>query len=277
MNNKIKVPDLLLEKLIAGELDAYRKSSVLERLEDETGGMERLESIRESNRELLETYPARQMAANILERAEAGNIKKSQLPSFKIARFKSILALGIPAALAMALFFIVGPATQIQNVNNHLSQNSQLSGQTGDGIRLKGEPMLRLYKKTDRDPSLLENRAIVSAGDQLQIKYVPHGALYGIIFSVDGNGVITLHFPSSNGGTTRLENHPAMLDFAYTLDDAPKFERFYFVTSEKPVNVASVLKQAKKVTEKKSELSLPADLNIKEFTLVKDNGNESGP
>src|SRR5262249_16204658 len=62
-----------------------------------------------------------------------------------------------------------------------------------------------------------------------------HG--YGVIASVDGAGAVTLHFPFSEDAppqATAVARDTTTLPHAYALDDAPRFERFFFLIANHP-------------------------------------------
>ncbi|HEX8539626.1 MAG TPA: ActD-like protein, partial [Cystobacter sp.] len=68
----------------------------------------------------------------------------------------------------------------------------------------------------------------------------------GVIFSVDGRGTVTLHAPER--GLDAMPLAPSgthALPQAYALDDAPAFERFFFVTSDDPFSLEEVLAPAR--------------------------------
>jgi hypothetical protein len=111
----------------------------------------------------------------------------------------------------------------------------------------------------------------VTQGDVVQLAYNAMGATHGVIFSIDGRGTVTLHFPSERTGSTALKAKGAnALDFSYELDDAPRFERFFFVTSDKPVDVGTVLEKGRELkTPENEKLTLGADMTIKDFMLKK--------
>jgi hypothetical protein len=65
------------------------------------------------------------------------------------------------------------------------------------------------------------------------------------------------------------------LDFSYQLDDAPRFERFFFITSDRTFNIDTVLTAGWKLADKlvrdgadiyKSKLDLPGELD--QTTLI---------
>jgi hypothetical protein len=66
-----------------------------------------------------------------------------------------------------------------------------------------------------------------------------------VIFSIDGRSALTLHYPYAVSGSTELvPGRRIPLEEAYTLDDAPDCEIFFFVISDKPVDAAAILDRA---------------------------------
>jgi hypothetical protein len=115
----------------------------------------------------------------------------------------------------------------------------------------------------------------VSEGTTLQVGYVSGANEYGAIISIDGRGTVTVHFPlSAVTGQTLEGEGEVLLPFAYTLDDAPDFERFFFVFSERPFSVETVLEAAEKLSEepeaaKSQDLHLPRRLEQSSILLLK--------
>jgi hypothetical protein len=65
-----------------------------------------------------------------------------------------------------------------------------------------------------------------------------------VIASVDGAGVVTLHYPLREDAppeATAMAPEPHALPHAYALDDAPRFERFFFITGSDPLDVGQTL------------------------------------
>jgi len=74
------------------------------------------------------------------------------------------------------------------------------------------------------------------------VAYQAAGRPFGVIVSLDGRGAVTLHLPQEGEQAARLgSSGSVLLDFAYELDDAPRWERFYFVTGEANFSVTPVL------------------------------------
>jgi hypothetical protein len=69
-----------------------------------------------------------------------------------------------------------------------------------------------------------------------------------VILSVDGRGAVTRHLPA-NGARAALLGHDRMnlLDAAYELDDAPGWERFYFVTADAAFDVEGIVSAARQL------------------------------
>jgi hypothetical protein len=102
-----------------------------------------------------------------------------------------------------------------------------------DDTTIKGGPALVLHRKTATGSEALTPGAAAREGDQIRVGYRAAGHRYGAILSIDGRGSITAHLP--RGGDRSATLQPAgtvFLDFAYELDSAPRWERFYFVTSD---------------------------------------------
>ena len=119
-----------------------------------------------------------------------------------------------------------------------------------------------IYRKKGDEAEVLKDGELAKAGDLLQIAYVPAGKTYGIIISIDGNGVVTLHYPENiNSSTILKQEKTVLLSSAYELDDAPEFERFFFITALAEINVQEILKQAKALAGSpdaaKKEISAP--------------------
>src|SRR5213075_1493137 len=64
-----------------------------------------------------------------------------------------------------------------------------------------------------------------------------------------GRGVVTRHFPADGDRAAALaRGRVTLLDQAYELDDAPGWERFYFVTGDTPFAVAPIVDAAHEIS-----------------------------
>ena len=101
-----------------------------------------------------------------------------------------------------------------------------------DGTRIKGlEPRFEIWRKTADSAERLAQKSVARAGDELQIRYAVPEKCFGMIFSLDGRGVVTYHLSSQDSAVALAPGKMTSLHFAYKLDDAPYFEKFFFVVS----------------------------------------------
>jgi hypothetical protein len=250
-----RVPDLLVEQLLLGELPEAKRSELLRDPEVQ----ERLRQLEESNRSILEAHPPEVMAKRIAWRLEKAKQAPARPP---LARF--LPAMGFAALLVAGLAIVL------------FSTLSRQPAQILEVTRLKGmKPHLEVYRQTGLGAEALQAGGTVHPGDVLQIGYVAAARPYGMILSIDGSGMVTLHFPASASAPSRLAGEgKVLLDYAYKLDDAPEFERFFLVTAEKAIPVQAVLQAARELAAKPqrartSNLALPRGLEQWSLLLIK--------
>jgi hypothetical protein len=129
--------------------------------------------------------------------------------------------------------------------------SSGLFGVPGDRIKGGAETTeLRVYLKTGGETAALADKAALREGSTVQLAYVvdgqPDTRRYGVIFSIDGRSAVTLHYPPVLGADTRLATGKwTLLEEAYTLDDAPDYEVFFFVVGGEPLDVPIILNSAR--------------------------------
>jgi hypothetical protein len=216
-----RVPQLLVEQLVLGELSPEKAATVRARLEAEPQGLERLAEIEASNAQVLKRMPARVLAARV-----------AQEPAPASRRWMWAPALAIAAAVL--LYVGVPPQDPVQPVIP-----------VDPGVRIKGPALeLAIHLQTAEGPVLLEDQAQVQAGDQLQLSTMSAKPAYGAVFSVDGNGVLTQHLPERGTTAVLLEPGQHPLPHAYTLDDAPDFERFFLLSSSEPFALQPLMQKA---------------------------------
>ena len=272
----MKIPSRILEAICNNELqaqdfyDVYGKENVINACNE----------IKLSNEQIKQTYSAEEMKRAVAQKLQnvknhesskkdkksgktelkhqnfavfgGNNAQKAQKTSF--SKFKVIVPAMAATVLAVALLPRMILSKNLQNPQN-LSEISPKSA----NVRVKGakninnlensrqnqKSEIRLYKKTDDGVQLLANGDSVKKGDVIQITYAPGKNNYGVIFSVDGNGNITRHFPEKSWKSERLshEKPEIPLNFSYELDNAPNFECFVMVSSEKEFNLNDIEKR----------------------------------
>ena len=272
----MKIPTRILEAICNDELqaqdfyDVYGKENVINACNE----------IKLSNEQIKQTYSVEEMKLAVSQKLQnvknhensekdkkigknevkkqnfvvlrGKNTEKHQKMSF--FKFKVI----VPAMAAAVLAAVILPRMILpENLQN--SQNLSENSAKNANIRVKGaknienlensrqnqKTEIRLYKKTDDGVQLLSNGDSVKKGDVIQITYAPGKNNYGVIFSVDGNGNITRHFPEKSWNSERLshEKPEIPLNFSYELDNAPNFECFVMVSSEKEFNLNDIEKR----------------------------------
>ncbi|MBZ4416423.1 ActD protein [Myxococcus sp. RHSTA-1-4] len=265
----LSTPDWLLERVALGELPSDVLADARARLEREPDGAARLARLEEDSRRTLERHPPAAVAAEVeRRRASLARMEAARRPALDGRRDVS---LGVPVAASLVLFFL--------SAGHYLAAPTLPSSPLAwaDTERIKGTPMLRVHRQGtgESEPELLADRARARRGDVLQLSYVSGGRPYGVVVSVDGRGAVTLHHPATVTGSTALTSgEPVSLAHAYELDDAPGFERFVFVTSRQPLDVALVIEAARVLARQPSEarlrpLPLPDTLAQTSFTLEK--------
>jgi hypothetical protein len=142
------------------------------------------------------------------------------------------------------------------------------------------DPQILLFRKTETGSERLENGAKAREHDLVLIQYEAAGRPFGAIFSIDGRGSLTRHFPLEGSEAIQLEQDGAVsLDFSYELDDAPQWERFFFVTADSAFDLAVVFEAARDMISgrpgaREDSLQLPAPLHQTIFTLEKETSHE---
>lgn len=228
--------ELYYEQIILKELP-------IEKYADREIDKNKIDRLENSNREILKKYPADLMAKSIEKKLhDSENLVKNRF------NYKKIY-IPLSAAAVFLLFFTIFPVLQKQGYNPGI--------QDTETVRLKGnKPSLYIYRGNRNDQELLGNNSLVKEKDRLQISYDGAGAKYGVIFSIDGRGTVTLHFPDNVYSNTRLDiGGKIYLPFSYELDNAPFFERFFFVTSDQEIDAQSIMENAGKIAKgNKSEM-----------------------
>lgn len=269
-----------LEQYILNELPKERVKEIDIQLKQNPLLRKEIETLKQSNKEILEQYPPEIVVPRILNRVHLEKSKetyeKERAGRTRPAVFKRLLVASPAAALVLVLLFIILPF--------HRDTIDPAGQKTlPDGTRIKGtqtidwaKPNLILYRKINDHAEVLKDGMKANAGDLLQIAYIAAEEKYGVILSIDGNGVTTLHYPEKENQTTLLDTgeKKVLLRSAYELDDAPGFERFFFVTSRSEINAAQVITKARQLASdtrraKTGSIQLREPLNQTSILVVK--------
>ena len=202
---------LKLERYVAG----CATPDEMVQIEGSPEAMARVAEMQRDSASILAAHPPAVVAALVRARA-AYQERSTGEPHFKAERSaRRPMMLGLSSAIAIAcctvLFMVVRPS---------------------DDVRAKGATHLSLYRqRNDGGIEQLKDGDVARAGDTLQVAYVAGTHDFGAIVSVDGRRGTTVHLEGT------LSHHGQMaLPHAYTLDNAPRFERFVFATADTPID-----------------------------------------
>ncbi len=217
------VPDVVLERYRLDELPTLDAESVERRLREEPALRRRLETIEASDLEMERAGTADRLAAGVQVRA-ARLRAQPQAPTRP-----AVTHWFVPAAIAVAVVALVVVSLPSPD-------------------RVKGlKPSLTLFRKTAAGTERLEPGRALRAGDLVRVAYQGAARPYGVILSIDGRGGVTLHLPTSGRVAARLQpGDRVLLEQAYELDDAPRWESFCLVTGKAPFEVGPILDAARR-------------------------------
>ncbi|MCZ6634399.1 MAG: hypothetical protein O7G87_13420 [bacterium] len=268
--NDREVPKGVLERYLLGELPEGELAQIRDVLAADGALRERLAALEQSNQEILVAYPADQMGRAISERLADEEAKVTQV------YFPTGWAFAAAAVILLAAVLAWRPEPvrdMIAYLKTPSEQTPTRDAWDLDGlevVRIKGATRLVLYRKTETGNELLHNGAVARQGDLIQILYHAAGQKYGAILSTDGRGSVTTHLPAVGTQAALLEdvkNEAVSLEFAYELDDAPHWERFYFITADSAFDLKPLLDEAYRVAKEGGD-SLRVSESFKQFILT---------
>lgn len=240
------IPDWKLEKYLTGDLPAeeMREIRKMEATDEIFAG--RVKMLREDNAAILKRLPFEKLSEKITmmpgrSNAGAGNTVRV---NFKLVKLAAAAAL-VLAVVTVALFsqrslseqsgtVLANNAKMANSVNGVQVMEVAMADVSGDdGVRIKGmDARMEVWKKTGDSAVQMENLGEAREGDEIQLRYAVAEKCFGLLFSMDGNGTITMHMGHGNRAVELEPGKMTTLPFAYKLDNAPKFEKFFFLTSK---------------------------------------------
>lgn len=271
MNNEI-ISEYYLERYVLEELPDEYAEEIRRQVTSDPELRAALKNIESSNRDILALYPPPTVKANLLARLNEAQRKTVSFP------FRWILTISSAFAVVLLFLFLILPALKEKAGLEPFDSGQDLSLVKGIPKVDLSRTQLLIYRKVNDQVEILTDGKRAVTGDLLQLAYVAAKESYGMILSIDGRGGITLHFPDERGGSTKLDqNKKSLLPHAIELDDAPGFERFFFITSESRIDVEDVLKRAESLAKdpewvKRAALDLSEGLNQYSVLILKGEG-----
>ena len=231
------LPDWLVERAALEEVPAASRR----RLESADPGelAAHIARLREQDAAELSAHPPGPAVAQI-EQA-AARARAARAARRRRVQAALFAAAGATAALVLVVALRRGELADETPSAAGSDQSAMGGDPEAEATRIKGDARLMAFRKAGDRAERLAPGATVRAGDLLQLRYNGGGHRHGLIASIDGAGAVTLHFPDSEGAPTALPDKTSDLPHAYALDDAPRFERFFFITADQPIDVARTL------------------------------------
>jgi hypothetical protein len=265
-SDKAAIPDLLLERYRLNEVSPAERAAVERRLREDGTLRQRLAEIERSDEAIRETGFTASLARHLQGRAarDAGTARpqgaQKNLAATRLRRWTVPVAVGI----TVMLLVVIGSRT------GGLRPDST-------GERIKGlRPSLTMFRQTPQGSEALADGVAAREGDIVRLAYQAAGRSFGFILSIDGRGGVTMHLPATGREAARLRpGDKVLLDQAYELDDAPRWECFYLVTAQEPFDVQPVVEAAKREGALRSamppaKLALSPGLEQSTFVLQKE-------
>ena len=241
------IPDWKLERYLTGDLPEgeMREIRELEKTDEIFAG--RVKMMREDNAAILKKLPFERLSEkmdSMSGRATVGSGRGAGMNgagngvNFRLVKFAAAAAL-VLAVVSVALFSQreIGPdaGTQVaggaQVMDVAMVDASEIPGGAGD-TRIKGlDARMEVWKKTGDSAVQMPNLGEAREGDEIQLRYAVPEKCFGMLFSMDGNGTLTMHMADGSSAVALEPGKMTTLPFAYKLDNAPKFEKFFLLTS----------------------------------------------
>ena len=281
------ITDQLLEQYVLGELPEETLLELNKRMRQDETFRGRVEALKKSNRDILNLYPSEEMSKRIqnafsheTQQKEKKGVKKGVRKCIpQVNPLYALVPSGTIAAVVLVLLFVpalfVGnkdvPQIDIADTHNKKEKVTDLHIQRErdkerrkflkksfpvahvhhNTERMKGlNTNLYIYLKRGEDVVRLKNGQSVKANDLIQVAYSAAKQLYGMIVSIDGRGNVTVHHPADGLLSARLNvGREVRLTKSFQLDDAPRYERFFFIVSENVFIKERILNKVKEMVK----------------------------
>ena len=259
-----RIPDIIIERVLLGEATSEQRARVMANPD----AVARLEELRLEDAAFFERLAADDVVPQIERKVHVARTRDAVKARTRTWTQLGAVLVPLSAAAVGLMALNTTPST------DQLEPPLREVHDPDDGLILaKGPPArLHVYRQHQGASKSLRPGTVLRRGDQLQLAYTSTRPSHGVMFSIDGNRQVTLHAPDDH--KTALKPGHNLLPHAYELDNAPDFERFFFVVSDRPVSVEQVLDAgealAKSEDPQHGELLLPDELTALDFNLRKD-------
>jgi hypothetical protein len=221
MTDVKQISDFKLERYLLGELPEVEMAALRKREAEDELFAARVKMMREEGERFLAENPFSALEDKLEN--DQRSVERS-------------LWLRVAAVLVVAfgIFSVVvlNRQTDIVNDASAASGMDVAMADVDNGTRIKGMTAgLEVWKKMGDSAVQMVNLGEAREGDEIQLRYRVPQKCFGMLFSMDGNGTVTMHMGEGNRAVELEPGKMTTLPFAYKLDNAPKFEKFFLLTS----------------------------------------------
>lgn len=221
MTDVKQISDFKLERYLLGELPEVEMAALRKREAEDELFAARVKMMREEGERFLAENPFSALEDKLEN--DQRSVERS-------------LWLRVAAVLVVAfgIFSVVvlNRQTDIVNESSATSGMDVAMADVDNGTRIKGMTAgLEVWKKMGDSAVQMVNLGEAREGDEIQLRYRVPQKCFGMLFSMDGNGTVTMHMGEGNRAVELEPGKMTTLPFAYKLDNAPKFEKFFLLTS----------------------------------------------
>ena len=230
------IPDWKLERYLTGDLPESDMREIREMEAADEIFANRVKMLREDSKAILRKLPYDRLAERLDSLPGRDTYGHGKPVNFGIVKFAAAAAL-VLAVMTVAVFSQRSISQEGGTVLANRADGAQTMevamADQNDDVRIKGlSARMEVWKKTGDSAVQMENLGEAREGDEIQLRYAVAEKCYGLLFSMDGNGTITMHMGEGNKAVGLEPGKMTTLPFAYKLDNAPKFEKFFFLTSK---------------------------------------------
>lgn len=221
MTDVKQISDFKLERYLLGKLPEVEMAALRKREAEDELFAARVKMMREEGERFLAENPFSALEDKLEN--DQRSVERS-------------LWLRVAAVLVVAFgIFSVVVLNRQTDIVNDASATSGMDVAMADvdnGTRIKGMTAgLEVWKKMGDSAVQMVNLGEAREGDEIQLRYRVPQKCFGMLFSMDGNGTVTMHMGEGNRAVELEPGKMTTLPFAYKLDNAPKFEKFFLLTS----------------------------------------------
>jgi hypothetical protein len=201
MNERRPIPDALLERYLAGDLDEARRKELEARLADSPEERARLDALRADSAAFLIKHPPGPLVA------------KAEVARPRVPRWLALVL--APVATALLVFVLLRPREP--------------------DIGLKGDVALTVYRvNAEGAIARVEPGALLKAGDRVRFEVRAASDGWIAVLSRDGAGRVTVYYPYGGQAAARYSSSEPVLPGAIGLDETKGREDVWVFFSPKP-------------------------------------------